>query len=150
MSSRAGRLTDARRPLGEPARLARCCEAPRARAVRGARASRGPPRPPRSVASTSGRRSPPTSWPSRFERRLRAGRARGDEQRLVDVAQRGVDLRAMLGLIDHPAHLVADDVARDEDPAGAADVERARERPVVAGVEREAVDRLRAPRRSPA
>ena len=47
----------------------------------------------------------------------------------------------MLGLVDHAAHLVADDVAGDEDAAGAADVERAREHVVVAGVELEAVDR---------
>ena len=76
------------------------------------------------------------------QRGLRAGRAGGHEQRLVDVAQRRVDLRALLGLVDHAAHLVADDVAGDEDPAGAAHVERARERRVVAGVDGEAVDQL--------
>ncbi len=76
------------------------------------------------------------------QRRLRARRAGRHEQRLVDVAQRGVDLGAVLGLVDHPAHLVADDVAGDEDPAGAAEVERAREQAVVAGVEVEPVDRL--------
>ncbi len=47
------------------------------------------------------------------ERRLRAGRAGGQEQRLVDVLQRGVDLGAVLGLVDHAAHLIADDVAGD-------------------------------------
>ena len=47
--------------------------------------------------------------------------------RLVDVLQAGVDLGAVIGLVDHPAHLVADDVAGDQDAARAAQVERARE-----------------------
>ena len=39
------------------------------------------------------------------QRRLHRRRARGDEHRLVDVAQRRVDLRALLGLVVHAAHL---------------------------------------------
>ena len=104
------------------------------RADRVALLRRSPPR-----AAGAGRRR----VAEQVQRGLRAGRARGHEQRLVDVAQRRVDLGAVLGLVDHAPHLGADDVARDEDPAGAAHVERARERAVVAGVEREAVDRRR-------
>ena len=76
------------------------------------------------------------------QRGLDRCRAGGAEHGVEDVAQRGVDLRAPLGLVDHPAHLLADDVAGHEDPAGAAEVQRPRERGVVAGVDREAVDRL--------
>src|SRR5204863_9713323 len=69
-----------------------------------------------------------------------AGRARGEKQRLVYVAKRGVDLRALLGLIHHPAHLATHDVRGDADAPGTADVERARERGVVARVERQPLD----------
>ncbi len=62
------------------------------------------------------------------------------EQRLVDVLQARVDLVPVLGLIDHPAHLVADDVAGDEDSAGAAHVQRTGEARVVSGVDLQAVD----------
>src|SRR3954452_19193546 len=75
------------------------------------------------------------------QRRLDRDRVRRDRHRLEDTAQRAVDPRALLGLVDHPPHLLADDVARDADPADAADVERAGEDVVVAGVEAEAVDR---------
>src|SRR3954451_1003401 len=65
----------------------------------------------------------------------------GDAHRGVDVAQRGVDLGSALGLVDHPAHLVADQVAGDADAAAAPDLERAQQDVVVAGVDAEAVDR---------
>ncbi len=75
------------------------------------------------------------------QRSLRAGGAGGEEQRAVDVLQGGVDRGALLGLVDHAPHLLAYDVAGDADAAGPADVERACERAVVAGVQLEAVDR---------
>ena len=103
------------------------CRGRRRRAGRGARASRAPPRAPRRWPRRAAAAAPPTCMAEQVQRGLRAGRAGGQEQRLVDVLQRGVDLGAALGLVDHPAHLVADDVAGDEDPAGAAHVERARE-----------------------
>src|SRR3954454_11374105 len=65
----------------------------------------------------------------------------GDAHRGVDVAQRGVDLGSALGLVDHPAHLVADQVAGAADAAAAPDLERAQQDLVVAGVDAEAVDR---------
>ena len=55
-----------------------------------------------------------------LERRLDRDRVRGDAHRGVDVAQRGVDLGPVLGLVDHAAHLVADEVAGDADAAAAA------------------------------
>ena len=76
------------------------------------------------------------------ERRLGAGRARSQEQRRVDVAQARVDLRARLGLVEQPPHLVADDVRGDADAARAALVEVGGEDVVVAGEHREPVDRL--------
>ena len=75
------------------------------------------------------------------QRGLDRDRARGAEHRLEDVAQRGVDLRAALRLVEHAAHLGADDVAGDADAAGAAEVEAAGEVLVVAGQQRHAVDR---------
>ena len=75
-------------------------------------------------------------------RRLDRGRAGGDEERLVDVAQRGVDLRARLRLVVHPAHLGADDVGGDADAARAAHVQAGAVDVVVAGQDREPVDRL--------
>ena len=53
-----------------------------------------------------------------------------------------VDLGAVLGLVDHAAHLIADDVAGDANAAGAADIERMREGGVVAGVQLEPVYQL--------
>ena len=76
------------------------------------------------------------------QRGLRAGRARREEERLEHVLQRRVDLGAALGLMHHSPHLAADDVAGHEDPARAAQVERARKRRVVAGVQVEAIDQL--------
>ena len=67
-------------------------------------------------------------------------RVGGDAHRLPDVLQARVDLGPLVGLVDHPAHLVADDVAGHEDAAQAAHVERAGEDLVVAGVEAEPVD----------
>ena len=46
------------------------------------------------------------------QRRLGAGRAGGQEQRRVDVAQARVDLRARLGLVEQAPHLVARRCAR--------------------------------------
>src|SRR6476620_5093612 len=40
---------------------------------------------------------------------------RRDIQYVVDVAQRLVDLAPVVGLVDHAAHLVADEMARDAD-----------------------------------
>ena len=60
------------------------------------------------------------------QRRLGAGRAGGQEQRGVDVAQPRVDLRARLGLVEQALHLVPDDVRGDADAARAALVEVAR------------------------
>ena len=57
------------------------------------------------------------------QRRLDRGRAGGDEERLVDVAQRRVDLRPRGGLVVHAAHLGPDDVRGDADAAGAAHVQ---------------------------
>src|SRR3954454_920775 len=54
------------------------------------------------------------------ERRLHRDRVRRDRHRLVDAAQRAVDPRALAGLVDHAAHLLADDVAGDADAADAA------------------------------
>src|SRR3954454_4404979 len=74
------------------------------------------------------------------ERRLHRDRVRRDRHRLVDAAQRAVDPRTLVGLVDHAPHLLADDVAGDADAADAADVERAGEYVVVSGVDAEAVD----------
>ena len=49
----------------------------------------------------------------------------------------------MLGLVNHPPHLGADDVTGDRDPSGATDVQRARERAVVAGIYVQPVDQLK-------
>src|SRR3954449_2459683 len=76
------------------------------------------------------------------ERGLGRRRTVGDEQDLVDLAQRGVDLGPALGLVEQPAHLVADHVRGDADPTGATQLEVAGEDVVVAGEDREAVDRL--------
>ena len=122
----------------------------RPRAARGARAWRGPRPPPPRTASTSGSRRPAHADAHHVQRGLRADRVGGDEQRLVDVLQRGVDLRPVVGLVDHAAHLVAHDVAGHEDAARLPHVERAGQRAVVAGVDVEAVDRPRARRRWPA
>ena len=56
------------------------------RAGRGARASPGPRASSRSEASTSGRRRPADLVAEQIQRGLRAGRAGGEEERLVDVA----------------------------------------------------------------
>ncbi len=52
----------------------------------------------------------------------------------------GLDRAPVLGLVDHPPQLRADDVAGHEDPPGAAELERAAEDVVVAGVQLESVD----------
>ena len=91
-----------------------------------ARAARASPRTIRqlapSSASTSGRRRPPTSWPSRFSAALTGIGLEVMNSAVEDVAQRRVDLRALVGLVEHPPHLVADDVRGDADAAGAAHV----------------------------
>ena len=69
----------------------------------------------------------------------RAGQRR-DRQVAVDVLQAGVDLAPALGLVDHPAHLLAEQVAGDEDAARLAEVEHVGEQVVVAGVDLQAVD----------
>src|SRR6476646_4243692 len=74
------------------------------------------------------------------QRGLDGDRVRRDGHGVEDAAKRRVDRAALVGLVDHPAHLLADDVARDADSPDAADVERAREDVVVAGVDAEAVD----------
>ena len=98
----------------------------------------------RSVSShsTSGRRSAAGVVSEHLQRGLDRRRAGGDEHRRVDLLQRRVDLRARVGLVVHPAHLVPDDVRGDADAAGAADVQAARVDVVVAGQDREAVDQL--------
>src|SRR4051794_1400640 len=52
------------------------------------------------------------------QRRLERDRARGEGHQRVDhVRDLLVDLPAGIGLVDHPAHLVADDVRRHADPS---------------------------------
>src|SRR3954447_22925374 len=75
------------------------------------------------------------------ERGLDEDRVGDDEQRCEEVAELVVDRRALVGLVDHAAHLVADDVAGDGDDARAAHVERGGEDVVVARVDLEALDR---------
>src|SRR4051812_22437847 len=75
------------------------------------------------------------------ERGLDRDGVRGDVHDVVDVAQPVVDLTAAVGLVDHAAHLVADDVAGDADAAGLAEFQDVGEHVVVAGVDAEAVDR---------
>ena len=65
-----------------------------------------------SEASTSGRRSPPTSWPDHVHRGLDRDRVRGHGQRLVEVAQAVLDLMAAVGLVDDPTHLACRPGAR--------------------------------------
>src|SRR3954466_9938351 len=50
------------------------------------------------------------------QRRLPRDRVRRDRHRLVDAPQRAVDAGALVRLIDHPAHLLAEDVAGHADP----------------------------------
>ena len=67
-----------------------------------------------SSASTSGRRRPPAAMAEQVQRGLDAGSGCVvTTSASIDVAQRRVDLGAALGLVDHAAHLLADDVARD-------------------------------------
>ena len=80
--------------------------------------------------------------PEQVERRLRARRAGGEEERRVDVAQRGVDLGPRVGLVEQALHLRADDVRGDADAARAALVEGLGEDRVVARQHGEPVDRL--------
>src|SRR4051812_25710266 len=49
------------------------------------------------------------------QRGLDRDRVGGDAHRLPDVLQARVDLAALVGLVDHAAHLVADHVAGHED-----------------------------------
>ncbi len=93
-----------------------------------------------SLASTSGRRGMPTGWPSRPSPALIVMASGPTASAPKQVLQAGVDRRALVGLVDHPLHLGADEVAGDEDAAGAAHVEHAREHVVVARVDVEAVD----------
>ena len=113
----------------------------RSAAARGARAPTRTAACSSSSASTSGSRRPPTRWPSMFSAALTGIGLVVTPMRLPDVLQARVDLGALVGLVDHAAHLVADHVAGHEDAAEAADVERAGEDLVVAGVEPEPVDR---------
>ena len=76
-----------------------------------------------SSASTIGSRHGPAVQPHQVQRRLGAGRAGRQEQRGVDVAQRRVDLRPRLGLVEQALHLRPDDVRGDADAAGAAHVQ---------------------------
>jgi hypothetical protein len=88
----------------------------------------------RVVARDQGRRRPPTSTPIRFSAAL-TGAGGGDEHGVVDVTQRRVDLARDSRARRPSAHLVADDVAGDEDAARSAEVE-VREACIVAGVDR--------------
>src|ERR1019366_2338838 len=74
------------------------------------------------------------------ERGLRRAGQRRDGQVTVDVLEARVDLPAPLWLIDHPPHLLAEQVARDEDSSGLAEVEHVGEHLVVARVDLKAVD----------
>ena len=88
--------------------------------------------------------------PSRLSAALTVARHRRDREVAVDVLQALVDLAPALGLVDHPAHLVAEEVAGDEHAAGLAEVEHVGEQVVVAGVDLQAVDLGRGCRRWPA
>ena len=95
-----------------------------------------------SVASTSGRRSPPTPMADHVQGGLDGDRVGGHGQRLVEVAQAGLDLGAVLGLVDHPPHLAAHQVRGHEDAAACRRVSiTLREHVVVAGQQVEPVDR---------
>src|SRR5579875_3021578 len=48
------------------------------------------------------------------QRRLVAARGRDDGHVPVDIVEAGIDLPAVLRLVDHPAHLLAEDVAAGE------------------------------------
>src|SRR3954447_11842394 len=76
------------------------------------------------------------------ERRLDRDWVDGHRQRLPGVVQRGVDLGARVGLVDHPAHLAAEQVRGDGDASGATVIEHAGEHVVVAREQRHPVDRL--------
>ena len=75
------------------------------------------------------------------ERGLHRNRVGGDRERLEEVLQGLVQLRASLGLVDHPAHLAADEVRGHADAPRAPHVEHAREHVVVACEQVEPVDR---------
>ena len=96
-----------------------------------------------SVASTSGSRRPPTSWPSRLSAALIGDRVRDDLQEVVGRLQLVVyapRLDVVSGLVqaDHLLHLRADDVRVHADTADAADLEERVDEVVVARVEGEA------------
>ena len=75
-----------------------------------------------------------------MERGLRGARQRRDRHIAVHVLEALVDLPPLVGLVDHPPHLFAEQVAGDEDPAGLAEVEHVGQQVVVAGVDLQAVD----------
>ena len=85
----------------------------------------------------------PTRMAEEVERRLdRRSRFVVTAERLVERRAAPASIsRAVVGLVDHAAHLVADEVAGDEDAAGLAEVEHVGRAVVVAGVEVEPVDR---------
>jgi hypothetical protein len=87
-----------------------------------------------------GKSRPADAHADEVQRRLDRACRRRDREVTVDVAERGVDLVPALGLVDHAAHLVGEQVAAGENPARLAEVEHVGEHVVVAGVHREPVD----------
>jgi hypothetical protein len=80
--------------------------------------------------------------PDHGQRRLDRDGIRRDAEGAVERPEGLVDLPPALRLVDHPPHLPADEVRRDQDPAGPSHVEDAGQHVVVAGQEIESLDRL--------
>ena len=80
-----------------------------------------------SSASTSGRRRPPTRWPSMFSAALTRDRVRRSTPSASKTSRSAASIAARSSGSSTMRRIsVADDVAGDEDAAGAADVERPR------------------------